>query len=61
MSSINVKIKSISVKTFEKSTKGEKKDKSQMTYEELLELKRKIAEVLDINPINVIATYEGCE
>lgn len=61
MSSINVKIKSISVKTFEKNTKGEKKDKSQMTYEELLELKRKIAEVLDINPINVIATYEGCE
>lgn len=61
MSSINVKIKSISVKTFEKNTKGEKKDKSQMTYEELLELKSKIAEVLDINPINVIATYEGCE
>lgn len=59
---MKIKIKSLSVKTFEKKGEnGEKVDRSEMTHEELLELKRKVAEVLDINSINVIATYEGRE
>ncbi len=62
---MNIKIKSISIKVLEqsKTESGEtiKADRSMMTYQEMLEMKKKIAETLNINPINVLVHYEGRE
>jgi hypothetical protein len=62
---MNIKIKSISIKVLEqsKTESGEtiKADRSVMTYQEMLEMKKKIADTLNINPINVLVHYEGRE
>lgn len=58
---MNIKVKSINIKSFEKGNKENRVDKSQMTIEQLLSIKKKIAELLDINEMSVVAHYEGTE
>lgn len=62
---MNVKVKSFNIRAFEQTTEegGEKKkvDKSVMTYEEMIEKKTKIAELLGIDRIHVTAHFEGIE
>lgn len=56
---MNIKLKSITIKNFEQGPKGETTDMSIMTYDQLIEIKAKIAKELNINIGNVTAHYEG--
>jgi len=58
---MNVKIKSLTISNFKQGEKGELIDKSEMTIEEMKQLKQRVAEVVGVNKINVTIHYEGIE